>query len=98
MQFIIGAVADHGYHGNAFEIEAQHYGSFPQRKRLYFVLCKGNGTMTIELIKGIQKLTVDGETLTARWSSKALPSAPQQASLVRNTDTGEVQEWHPLME
>ena len=40
-------------------------------------------------------VTVDGETLTARWSSKALPSAPQQANLVCNTDTGEVQEWHP---
>ena len=53
LNFILDSFSALGYQGEAFEIEARHYGSFPQRKRLYFVMCKGPSKMKLQLIKGI---------------------------------------------
>ena len=47
-------------------------------------------------IKDIKKLTMDGETLAARWSRKAIPSAPEQPNQVCNAESGEIHEWHPI--
>ena len=78
MQFIIDTFSAHGYHGDAFEIEARSYGSFPQRKRLYFVLCKGNSMTKIELIKGMLEARADVSDFASCFCSFVWPETQSQ--------------------